>query len=170
MQTIAFPRIPVSQGFLVGILVMLTIVFFLLDVSFPLGVAGGVLYVTVVLVTVWFQGTHATLGAAIVCTCMIVLGYLFSSKGGERWTVIVNRMLSVYVIWVTAVLMIQWKNSARHLVEERSLLRQIVDMIPQWVFLQSSNGQILFANQAMADSCQTTVEQLMTERFCSHMG
>ncbi|WP_447969675.1 PAS domain S-box protein [Nitrospira sp. M1] len=163
MQTITFPRIPVSQGFLVGILVALTVVFFLLDVSFPLGVAGGVSYVTVILITVWLQGMHATLGAAIVCTCLIVLGYLFSPEGGERWSALTNRMLAVYAVWVTAVLMIQWKNSGRRLVEERSLLRQVVDMIPQWVFLQSSDGQILFANQSMADSYQTTVEQLMVK-------
>lgn len=161
MQTMAISRTPFTQEFLIGLSVVLTAVFFLMDVMFPLGVAGGVLYVTVVLVTLWLQGSRTTLGAAMFCTCLTILGYLLSSDGGEHWVVIVNRIFAVYAIWVTAVLTSQYKNSMTHLIEERSLLRQVVDMIPQCVFLQSANGQILFANQAMAEACRTTVEKLV---------
>ncbi|GJL49494.1 MAG: hypothetical protein NPIRA01_07210 [Nitrospirales bacterium] len=161
MQTMAISRTPFTQEFLIGLSVVLTAVFFLMDVMFPLGVAGGVLYVTVVLVTLWLQGSRTTLGAAMFCTCLTILGYLLSPDGGEHWVVIVNRSFAVYAIWVTAILTIQYKNSMTHLIEERSLLRQVVDMIPQCVFLQSANGQILFANQAMAEVCRTTVEKMV---------
>ncbi|GJL62673.1 MAG: hypothetical protein NPIRA04_13270 [Nitrospirales bacterium] len=161
MQTMTLPRTPLTQEFLIGIAVVLTAVLFLMDVMFPLGVAGGVPYVTVVLVTLWLQDSRTTLGAAMCCTCLTILGYFLSPDGGERWVVIANRSLAIYAIWVTAVLTIQYKNSMTHLIEERSLLRQVIDMIPQCVFLQSSNGQILLANQAMAEACQTTVEQLL---------
>jgi len=141
--------------------VTLAAVFFLMDMMVPLGVTGGVLYVTVVLVTLWIQDTRATLVVAMVCTCLTMLGYLFSPVGGDPWVVLANRGLALYAVWVTAVLTIRYKNSLTHLFEERSLLKQVIDLIPQCVFLQSLNGQILLANQATAEACQTTVEKLL---------
>ena len=161
MQTMTLFRPRMSQEFLMGLVVTLMAAFFLMDLTLPLGVAGGIPYVTVVLVTLWLHGGKVTMGMAIVCSCLTILGYFFSPSGGEPWKVIANRTLAIYAVWVTAILTVQYKNRTMSLVEERSLLRRIIDLIPQWVFLQSSNGQFLLANQATANAFGVTVEELV---------
>lgn len=73
-----------------------------IDLGTPLGVADGILYVVVVLlslrsgrassVTVW------TLGA----TVLILAGWRFSPPGGEAWKTATNRLLSVSTVWAVA--------------------------------------------------------------------
>ena len=76
----------------------------LLDLRVPLGVAGGVLYVTVVLISLWSPVRRDTFLLATVCTGLTVVGYFHSPAGGELWKVLANRSLAVYAIWAVALL------------------------------------------------------------------
>lgn len=88
---------------------------FILDIQIPLGVAGGVPYIAVVLLAQWHAGRRTILYAAICCSVLTVLGYFFSPPGGEIWKVLSNRGLALFAIWVTAVLSLR----QRKLLEER---------------------------------------------------
>ena len=87
----------------------LTAAAFTLDLSLPLGVAGGVPYVLPVLVSLWSAGHSLTYVAATLGTALTVLGILLSPPGGVLWMVLMNRFLAVFAIWAVTLLGLQRK-------------------------------------------------------------
>lgn len=82
---------------------------FIADVSIPLGVAAGIPYVAAVLVALRLRKAQSILFVAAVCTFLTVLGYFLSPPGGIHWMVLANRSVTIFVIWVTAILSFQRK-------------------------------------------------------------
>jgi two-component system sensor kinase len=92
-----------SPYLIVGCLVLAG-VFFSIDISIPLGVAGGVPYVAVILASLWGADRNTVIYIALLCSLLTVVGYYISPEGGELWKVLANRFLALFAIWVTAVL------------------------------------------------------------------
>ena len=120
--------------------VLLTMFILAFDLSIPLGVAGGVPYVAVVLVTLWLPGPRYTLIFVVICTVLTVLGFFISPAGGMVWQVVVNRLLAVFAIWVTGILSIQRKNIENSLQNHRDQLSNIVEQ--QTFDLKKVNEQL----------------------------
>src|SRR6266487_5957255 len=89
------------------IAVLLMIGIFFLDLATPLGVAIGVLYVAPVLITLWLPQRESTVTAATAGTSLIVLKYLVAPADGNFSMVVSNRLLSIGIVWVTALLCLQ---------------------------------------------------------------
>ena len=89
----------------IGVAILAAVVF-VIDVFLPLGVASGVLHVGVVLVALRSSSERFVIGTAVVCSLLTLLDMPLSPGPGstEWWKVIVNRGLSLFVIWVTAIL------------------------------------------------------------------
>lgn len=87
----------------------LIIVIFIIDLQIPLGVAGGIPYIAVILISLWSPRPNCVIYLAIVCSVMTLLGFYFSPNGGELWKVIFNRALALFAIWITAILALKWK-------------------------------------------------------------
>jgi PAS domain S-box-containing protein len=106
---------------------------FALDLMIPLGIAGGVPYVTVLLVFLWTPGRHDVVVAAAACSLLILLGYLFSPPGGEEvapiffWQAITNRVLALLAVWVTALLVLRRKQDLRQ--REQQLQDQMAVLV-----------------------------------------
>lgn len=94
---------------LAGMSVLLAAAIFAGDLTLPLGVAGGVPYVALVLMSLWSPRRKYTLGIAGASTLLTGLGFFLSPSGSQLWIVIVNRFLAVFAIWVVAVLGLQRK-------------------------------------------------------------
>lgn len=95
------------------------IIILLIDLSIPLGVAAGVPYVLVILLSLNSSEQRTTLFLAILCTVLIIAGYFASPDGGIMWQVLLNRMLAVFVVWTTAILSIRQLKKERQLKEEQ---------------------------------------------------
>ncbi len=77
---------------------------FIVDVaSLPLGVAAGVAYVGVVLISLWLPGWHFPFIVAGGVSILTLLGFLLSEPAGIPWMVIANRLLALFAIWFTAI-------------------------------------------------------------------
>ena len=77
---------------------------FIIDVaSLPLGVAAGVAYVAVVLVSLWLPRWQFPFIVAGGVSILTVLGYLLSEPAGTPWMVVANRLLALAAIWLTAI-------------------------------------------------------------------
>ncbi len=98
----------------------LSVVIFAIDLSIPLGVAGGVPYIAVVLVSLWSEKKRLTIMAAVIGSILTLLGFYYSPSGGEMWKVIFNRALALFAIWTTAVLSLQRR---KIIVEREQALR-----------------------------------------------
>ncbi len=81
------------------------------DLMIPLGVAGGVPYIALVLLGLWSKRKRFIAVSAITGSLLTILGYYFSPPGGELWKVIFNRFLALFAIWVTAILCLLYKKS-----------------------------------------------------------
>ena len=77
---------------------------FIVDIQTPLGVADGMLYVILVLLGLMAKNRSFIVYAAILGFVLNVVGYLASPPGGEWSTVLANRFLAVFTIWMTAIL------------------------------------------------------------------
>jgi hypothetical protein len=91
-----------------------------LDTTVPLGVAAGVPYVAVILVSLSLPGRRETVFFALACSALTAIGSAASPGpgGAEIWKVIANRALALFAIWATAGVGMQRKRAARALQQE----------------------------------------------------
>jgi len=114
---------PGSKILIAAVLLAATI--FLVDIELPLGVAGGVPYVAVVLLALWSPDPRMPLYVAAGCSILTALGFVFSPHGSVFWVVIVNRALAVFAIWVTAVLSVRWRSAQRRMSQQQERLERV---------------------------------------------
>lgn len=94
------------QPFLVPLGGTLTLAIFLFDLSVPLGLAVGVLYVIPLILFCWSRSRHAPLIFTLASSILIVLGAVYSPPGPVPGSyAIFNRSSAVGIIWVLAVIL-----------------------------------------------------------------
>ena len=81
---------------------MLALLVLFVDINLKLGVAGGVPYISAVLVALRSPWPHHAAITAGICSVLVWVGYYLSPPGGEFWVVITNRFLALLAIWTTA--------------------------------------------------------------------
>jgi len=106
---------------------VLFVAIFAVDLLLPLGVAGGVPYVAVVLLGWWFPKRNQTIILAAISTALILIGYLYSPEGGIPWVVASNRFLALFAIWVSATLLVMAKKAAEKVKKANEELEQRVE-------------------------------------------
>lgn len=100
--------------------IVLAVLIFLMDLQIPLGVAVGVLYTGIVLLAEFTRENRFIRYMALVGSVLTIVAYFFKPEGiAVPWMVVANRVLSVYVIWVTALLGVRL--NSQHQEEVRSL-------------------------------------------------
>src|SRR5690625_502154 len=80
------------------LMVILVVASFIADLFLPLGIAGGVLYVVPVLLTMWLPDHRITVPTAIVCSGLTLVGFVYSPQGMDPIYAVTNRLLAVGVI------------------------------------------------------------------------
>jgi len=101
---------------------VLTVVIFLIDLQLPLGIAGGVPYVAVILVAWWLPYRRNVVTLAIITSLLTGVGYILSPPGGIAWIVLTNRGLALFAIWSVAILITQRKPAEATLRDARDKL------------------------------------------------
>lgn len=75
---------------------------FVVDYHVPLGVAMAVPYITIVLLASTTKEPISVIMWAIACTLLTLAGYYLSQTASEAWFVVLNRIITIYAIWVCA--------------------------------------------------------------------
>ena len=133
------PAVPVAppklRGDIVGVCVVLGLLVFAVDFAAPLGIACGALYVTVLMFALLADNVKFMWRTAAGLSALAVLGFILSRyfpKAGlqdELWVALVNRVMSLFVIWMTAVLAVR-------------MLRMKLQVVEHGVELQRMNGEL----------------------------
>ncbi len=85
---------------------------FVFDLAIQLGYAGGVPYVLLVLLSFFSPQARFTYLTAVAASLLTLLGYFLSPPGGVLWVVLLNRALALVVIWITAILVNQYRSAS----------------------------------------------------------
>jgi len=136
--------------------VLLALIIFVTDLNLPLGVAGGVPYIAVILFGLWLPNKRYILICAIACSALTIIGFYFSPAGGELWMVLLNRSFSLFAIWITAILCILEKNNNAKLVESKKSFETRANTILN----HASDGIITIDEQGTIDSFNFSAEHL----------
>jgi hypothetical protein len=104
---------------------LIALVIFIIDSLTPLGVAGGVPYILVILISLWAKNRQLTVYMAIAGSILTIIGFYSSPPGGELWKVLANRSLALFAIWVVAIISVQ----RRTLHEEKEKALQDVKIL-----------------------------------------
>ena len=113
--------------YLIWLCLIVAGVIFLIDLTLPLGVAGGVPYVLVILIALSVSQRNVIIYMALLCSILTVLGYYTSPLGGEHWKVLANRSLALFAIWVVALLGLARRKSMDALKEAHDQLEGRVE-------------------------------------------
>jgi diguanylate cyclase (GGDEF)-like protein len=79
---------------------------FAFDAMMPLGLAAGVPYVLLVLLSLTTQRSWDAVGMAIVGSLLTVIGYFISEPGDIHYMVLINRGIALAVIWAACIAMV----------------------------------------------------------------
>lgn len=107
-----------------------TVATFLFDLMLPLGVAGGVPYMAVVLMGLMVSGRSFIIVAAISCSVLTIVGFYFSPSAGdlEIWKVFANRGIALFAIILSLILGLYYKKIEKALwdnLKHNQLLKNI---------------------------------------------
>ena len=109
-----------SDSKVIAICVFLLFTILFMDSLIPLGVAGGVPYILIVLISLWSPRKQLPIYMAIAGSTFTIFGFFLSPAGGELWKVLTNRSLALFAIWVVAFLSVQRRTM--HEENEKALL------------------------------------------------
>lgn len=115
-----------NVGMVTAQAIVLTITLALVDISLPLGVAAGVIYIALVLFSWLFYRQYMILVCTGVATALIILGYFFSPDGIDAWKGIPNRVLAIIAIWAVGILLYMVKRQSRKLKDNNRNLELMV--------------------------------------------
>ncbi len=117
----------ISQKLIYLFCLLLFALIFIIDLYTPLGVADGVSYISVVLISLWSTRKNFTLMVALLSSILTIAGYYVSPPGGELWKVLMNRGLALFAIWVTAFITLQRKAMDEKRIEALGREQQILE-------------------------------------------
>ncbi len=142
---------------LIAVIIGLAGLIFALDLMTPLGVAGGVPYIVLVLLSYRIESKKAIPASAILGSVLTILGFFLSPSGGELWKVLFNRVLALFAIWAVA-----WacmKNKAQE--EEVHKLTEAIDQSPNPVVITDTNAKIEYVNFAFVQKSGYSEEEAL---------
>lgn len=145
---------------------------FVLDLSTKTGVAIGMLYVSAIMLTPWLSHPKSPFMVAGICTVLAIIGVIYSpgvnvvhSGSTIAGNAVANRLLSLFMIWATALLTYQYRQG----MEVRLRLASIVESTHDAIIGQTLKGQVTSwnngAEQMFGYSPQESIGQFMTFLF-----
>jgi len=145
--------------------VLCLIAIFLVDLSVPLGFAGGVPYVIAVLASAWTGQTRYIMAVSVIASGLTIIGYLSSPDGATSGIVLANRMLALVVIWTAAWMAHRIISSRQRLHESEAQMRQIADNVPATITCIDRDRRMIFANRAYEAWCGVPIEDIIGKQI-----
>ncbi|MCX5723155.1 MAG: Hpt domain-containing protein [Nitrospirae bacterium] len=110
------------------ITIVLTSGVFAWDLLTPLGLVPWLLYIPILLLTLWMPQRRGAVMAACSFTILIILGAIFSSRRASIEIALFNRFIGIAVLWSTTFLLL-WKET---------LIRQSQEVLEQQIAAQKA--------------------------------
>lgn len=141
-------RLKKANTRLIVVTVLLAAAIFVADSMLPMGTGVWLLYVTLVLLSLWSPHRHYCLVLAAACTALIILGFLFCPPGVSPWLSLLNRSLGVLVIWVTAILCLLYRRREEELRKSQERMAGIIGSAMDAIITINSDQHVVLFNPA----------------------
>jgi len=92
-----------------------SIAVFIIDIQFPLGVAGDIPYALFIMATYWTRQKSYILASGILATLLVVLGFLLSEPSDYMLMTATVRVMSIIIIWGSVWFVIKYLQSLDHI-------------------------------------------------------
>lgn len=119
-----------------------------LDLLLPLGAAGGVLYVLLVLLALKSPSRNAALGLAAAGSVLTVLGFFLSEPGAMLSVVLTNRALALFVIWISVLPVVRYQRARFGGVTSRIDVEDLMSSVMEAVIISDERGIMLAVNKS----------------------
>jgi PAS domain S-box-containing protein len=149
----------------------------LVDLYTPLGVANGMIYVPLILTSLWFSSRTAPFNLAFVCSILILLGLLAIDRHGENYGYeAMNRAITVAMLWLVAGFVFSFQRKSDSLDAERIRFDTVTRNTPNAIIAIDPKGTISLFNPAAeqmfgysaAEAIGQNVHMLLPEAY--HAG
>lgn len=130
--------------------VILAGVTFAVDIVVARGVALGIPYIVVVLSTLWAREDRTAYYTAAACTLLTIVGYLLSPGDIALAAALSNRALTLFSIWVSAVLVVRYRRKRERLEQAEKRARAIIESCGDGIITFDEGGRVLSGNPAAA--------------------
>lgn len=131
-----------------GIVCLALVITTVIDVLTPLGVAAGIPFLVVVVVSAWFLDERGVLAVGLLSSLLLLLGIgLSETVEFEFWNAFVNRVFALSGIWFVVLILLRNKRMEKNLRQSESQMFSFIDSAPDATIIVNSNGIIRMANK-----------------------
>jgi PAS domain S-box-containing protein len=121
----------------------------LVDLYTPLGVANGMLYLPLVLTSLWFNSRTAPFSLALVCSVLVLLGFFAIDREGTHYDYeAANRAITIATLWLVAVFVFYFHRKSDSLDAERIRFDTVTRNTPNAIIAIDPEGTISLFNPA----------------------
>jgi PAS domain S-box-containing protein len=136
-----------SGVFVFGISVLISFVFFVLDIFKPINLAVWLFYLIPLLFTTYAATRGKSYLLLVICTLLILLERVLAPARPGSDTEILNRAVGIIVLWLTIVILLERKRAEDNLRASNERYRDLVELSPETIYIQQE-GRIAFVNSA----------------------
>lgn len=155
------------------IVILASAVVFFIDIQLPLGVSGGIPYELFVMATYWTKRKRYTVGAGILATILIVVGFILSEFSGFILMSVANRVMSIIVIWASVWFVNNYKTSLGEIQKSEKRISALFEAATEGIIISDMDGKIVMVNKkaeklfgySRKELIGQQIEVLIPERF-----
>lgn len=165
-----------QKSIVVSILIAsIMLIIFVTDLQFTTELYIGVLYIIVVMLSLWLPGTLYTLIFATSSTVLAILGYFYSIYAispGTYWNVenFINLSMTISVIWITTLIAMYVKRMSIALTRSEKIYKAILDASIDPLLIVDKDGTIESVSNTIESCLGWEPKDIIGKRFSNLLG
>ncbi len=119
-----------------------------LDLLLPLGAAGAVLYVLLVLLALKSPSRNTAFGLAVAGSVLTVLGFFLSEPRAMLSVALTNRALALFAIWISVLPVVRYQRIRFGGMKNRIDVEDIMNSVMEAIIISDERGIMLAVNKS----------------------
>ncbi len=170
-RTVQYLDFLTTKSFILTLLIScVMLLIFVADLQFTTEVFMGVLYLIVIMLSLWLPSTKYSLGFAIICTVLIAYGYFssiynFNVAQYMNITGFLNLGMTICALWITTIIAMHIKTISANLKISESIHRAILAASIDPIISINKDGIIESASNSVENTFGWTASELKGQSF-----